>query len=388
MSNGAIVFEDPAWQSMIRDRVLGELVSRGDRSALGGIGEKLALLRVNLHYAFPAAAVFDAGSGSRDAACPTGELRAALERRVPDGTALFANPAGRIGLLFSWSDCGKLEALRQAAESALGRPVHVGVGNPCNRLIDVGLSYSQAESALHHKFYRGVHQVIHYRDVPPLRTLHEYPLQKERELAEWLPKASASEIPAAVRQFYIRLLQNGPVAVEHVYETTIRLVAGVEKRMLPDEKAAMARIRREIVSVLKLETLEEVERFVSGYFAELKEEAERSDREKDGHRTVIQQTIVYMESECQHATLDSIARRVYMTPTYLSMLFRVNTGRTFIEQLTEIRINKAKEMLRNTRLKNYEVAERVGYRDSRYFSQIFKKKVGLSPSEYRESATG
>ncbi|MBW4839464.1 MAG: helix-turn-helix transcriptional regulator, partial [Paenibacillaceae bacterium] len=81
----------------------------------------------------------------------------------------------------------------------------------------------------------------------------------------------------------------------------------------------------------------------------------------------------------------SVAQKVYMTPTYLSMLFRANTGKTFIEHLTDIRIDKAKDMLRTTHYKNYEVAEKVGYQDSRYFSQIFKKKVGVSPSEYRES---
>jgi YesN/AraC family two-component response regulator len=91
-----------------------------------------------------------------------------------------------------------------------------------------------------------------------------------------------------------------------------------------------------------------------------------------------------MEQECRDASLDKMARKVYMTPSYLSMLFKVNTGKTFIEQLTDIRIDKAKDMLKNTCMRNYEVAEQVGYQDSRYFSQLFKKRVGLSPSQYRE----
>jgi two-component system response regulator YesN len=92
-----------------------------------------------------------------------------------------------------------------------------------------------------------------------------------------------------------------------------------------------------------------------------------------------------MEQECSQASLQNVAQQVYMTPTYLSLLFKLNTGKTFIEHLTDIRIEKAKDMLKSTHFKNYEVAEKVGYQDSRYFSQIFKKKVGLSPSEYRES---
>ena len=101
---------------------------------------------------------------------------------------------------------------------------------------------------------------------------------------------------------------------------------------------------------------------------------------------MIKQTIEYMKRDFEGATLYNTAEKVHMTPTYLSALFKNSTGKTFIEQLTDIRIEKAKQMLKGTCLRNYEVAEKVGYKDPRYFSQIFKKKVGLSPSEYRESA--
>ncbi|MGM7722083.1 helix-turn-helix transcriptional regulator [Metabacillus sp. Hm71] len=82
------------------------------------------------------------------------------------------------------------------------------------------------------------------------------------------------------------------------------------------------------------------------------------------HSSIIKKTIQYMEQDCENVSLDSVAQKVYVTPTYLSSLFKLNTGRTFIEHLTDIRIQKAKELLKNTHLKNYEVAERVGYKDS------------------------
>src|SRR5690606_22126467 len=164
---------------------------------------------------------------------------------------------------------------------------------------------------------------------------------------------------------------------------TIRLLVGMEKRVLNDAEKISAYMGYEIMSIVKMESLQEIKQYVSKYFNDLKEVISRD--EQGSHRSIIKKTIYYMESEWQHITLCSVAQKVYMTPTYLSLLFKNNTGKTFIEQLTNIRMDKAKDMLKSTSLRNYEVAEKVGYHDSRYFSQIFKKKVGVSPSEYRES---
>ena len=82
-------------------------------------------------------------------------------------------------------------------------------------------------------------------------------------------------------------------------------------------------------------------------------------------------------------TLSAMANRYHISPSYLSLLFTEQTGKNFIDYLTERRIKKAKELLKHTDMKIYEVANAVGYKDSFYFSNCFKKVAGLSPSEYR-----
>lgn len=84
-------------------------------------------------------------------------------------------------------------------------------------------------------------------------------------------------------------------------------------------------------------------------------------------------------------SLNSIAEKLYITPNYLSTLFKNEMGITFSDYLTEYRIEKAKELLRDIRIKVYEISEAVGYTDSHYFSKIFKNMTGLTPKEYRES---
>ena len=83
-------------------------------------------------------------------------------------------------------------------------------------------------------------------------------------------------------------------------------------------------------------------------------------------------------------TLDDVSREVNITPYYFSKLFKEETGEGFIEYLTNIRIDKAKELLNNTNYTMKEICQMVGYTDPNYFSRTFKKNVGVTPTEYKE----
>ena len=80
--------------------------------------------------------------------------------------------------------------------------------------------------------------------------------------------------------------------------------------------------------------------------------------------------------------LNGLCSYLGISASHFSSLFKEYTGMTFMEKLTAIRIEKAKELLTDTTLRNYEIAERVGYLDPHYFSIVFKKATGQSPSDY------
>lgn len=80
-----------------------------------------------------------------------------------------------------------------------------------------------------------------------------------------------------------------------------------------------------------------------------------------------------------------LADYVYLTPTYLSNLFKKKTGITIGQYLVDVRIEHAKRLMKDPQLKFYQVSAAVGYEDANYFAKIFKKKTGLTPSEYKES---
>lgn len=83
-------------------------------------------------------------------------------------------------------------------------------------------------------------------------------------------------------------------------------------------------------------------------------------------------------------TLENAAEKVNLTPNYVSTIFKKETGVSFLEYLTSVRLDKATEMLRKSDMSMSEIAEAVGYSDVKHFSKLCKKTLGMKPSEYRK----
>jgi two-component system response regulator YesN len=82
-------------------------------------------------------------------------------------------------------------------------------------------------------------------------------------------------------------------------------------------------------------------------------------------------------------SLNEVSACVNLSPSHFSTIFSRETGETFKEYLTGVRIDKAKELLRTTSLKSFEITYKIGYSDPHYFSVVFKKHTGLSPKQFR-----
>jgi two-component system response regulator YesN len=86
-------------------------------------------------------------------------------------------------------------------------------------------------------------------------------------------------------------------------------------------------------------------------------------------------------------TEETMAQRFHFSPGYFGTLFKAGTGQTFIPYLNRLRVEKARAMLTGSHMKVYEIANRAGFSDFRYFIRVFKKLTGVSPSRYRAMAT-
>ena len=106
--------------------------------------------------------------------------------------------------------------------------------------------------------------------------------------------------------------------------------------------------------------------------------------EKSG--SVIEEAMRYIrENYNRDISLDEVSREVNISPYYFSKLFKDSTEQNFIEYLTNLRMDKAKELLLTTDSSMKEICSMVGYADPNYFSRTFKKNIGVTPTEYKEN---
>jgi len=116
----------------------------------------------------------------------------------------------------------------------------------------------------------------------------------------------------------------------------------------------------------------------------MKEEDEKYDAE-DSNLIICRAKDYIATNFAQKISLKSISEALYISPNYLCKLFKRSTGKHLTEYIVEYRMAKAKKNLKNLQYKVSEVAEMVGYNDTKYFSSTFKKICGLTPLEYRNS---
>ena len=87
----------------------------------------------------------------------------------------------------------------------------------------------------------------------------------------------------------------------------------------------------------------------------------------------------------ENLSISMIASNMYLSPNYLSLMFKQETGKTINQFITETRIERAKELLKNEKLTLSNISLKVGYHDANYFSKAFKRETGISPKAYREN---
>jgi len=111
---------------------------------------------------------------------------------------------------------------------------------------------------------------------------------------------------------------------------------------------------------------------------------DRGNRPFKKNRKLAQDIIAYIHAHMHEViTLRNAANAFSYTPNYLGLIFKEETGISFSDYVVQARLEKAKELLKHTNLKIYEIADQVGYRNLNYFSKQFKDGFGLSPLEYR-----
>jgi len=154
------------------------------------------------------------------------------------------------------------------------------------------------------------------------------------------------------------------------------------------QRAIEYNVRKYIVKPAKYSDLADV---FSALRIELDKNAtggERQTNETTGYYTQIVESVKeYLNDHYRNATLERAAELVHLNPYYLSNVFRLTTGIKFSDYLTRIKMSKAAELLADRMLKIHTIGPRVGYANANNFARAFKSFYGMTPSEYRGTAS-
>lgn len=369
--------------------------------SLCGIGEKPEPERIVdelLHpdIRFPTTGTFvclsirfeAAEDGIEELSVPSPPELQQLDRRLSDlgfGCLMGAIKQESWVMLAAMPSSSSMPELRQTVEDYArecgnnGANVCIAIGGPVGDLFSLPDSYKQASSLSKRSFYFGYAHVLTF-DNEPSRVYSFDPHLQE----QWLRHLRNNQLDEAIRlirQLVSELRQHPDTPVEQVknlfYSLWIQLYQGPRKLAGLSVHENGNRLP-EADALASLSTLEQYEEF-------LLRETESVANENSGKTGGVVSRIAHIIREQagnQNLTINSIASQLFLTSSYVCLLFKNETGLTVNQYLTSVRMEMAKQLI--ARHKIHEVAKRVGYTDTKYFTRLFKKEVGWTPSEYRE----
>ncbi|MCI8995676.1 MAG: response regulator [Lachnospiraceae bacterium] len=264
--------------------------------------------------------------------------------------------------------------------------ITVGVGHRCHTLGEIGRSYQSAVDALGYRAIVGVGRAIYINDVEPVsRGKLQLDAKGEAQLTAAIKFGPEELIGNVLRELAGRMDDAKAHASQHqVYMLTIvncliRLMQQYDLDM-GEMFGSQERYEERMRGICQKES------FAEELIPVACRMNEALNRERDNTtRKVILEAKDFIQKNYADPELsvDTLCRQLHMSPAYFSTVFKKETGQTYVNYLTEVRLQKAEELLQETDDKTYEIAQKVGYQEQNYFSYVFKKRYGVSPTKYR-----
>ena len=270
----------------------------------------------------------------------------------------------------------------------MGAVVTAGIGTVCDSLYEISLSYERAREAVSYRVLYGTKRAINIGEIVPKEQIK--PVQSEESRMQTLFRTirigDSAEIERAAYGEMEKLHKNTETMSQYNL-ATMEIVSGFFK-FCTDNSLDFNKISGNMQNIYeKVSQMDESS--LTAWIVQMSKtisEKLKCARNSSARRLIVEaQNIVqerYMEADI---SLDEVCAVLGVSNSYFSSVFKKEAGKSFISYLTDYRMDIAAEMILNTDEKSYTIAEKVGYLDANYFSYVFKKKFGASPSKYRAS---
>ena len=243
-------------------------------------------------------------------------------------------------------------------------------------------SYQEAQRALR----KSDGTVAHVEDLPIMVSYEaNYPIDQERRLFEMTEKGNENEALIAANRFFGWMAENYGEHLTDIKLKALEFVLWAEHLAITEGGMEYHFLSRQdyLPSVLALNSLDEIQQWFTSKISAACRNVVQS-RDKQSSSSVERAKAYIAERYNKDISLDEVSKEVDISPYYFSKLFKEETGENFIEYLTGLRISRAKQLITGSDMTMKEICTEVGYSDPNYFSRIFKKNVGVTPTEYKD----
>ncbi|MDO5135609.1 MAG: response regulator [Eubacteriales bacterium] len=296
----------------------------------------------------------------------------------------------RVCILFSgtksreFSQCVEevCREIQEKVQEVIGIEVSVGIGGWVKEPKDLIRSYSQAKEGLQYRYLLGGRLLLNMEE---LEKRDPSGLQEKTEAMAGAVKAGDREAVEACLSSMEEELKCSLVGKSQVcvcMQMILRAAASCLESIFPEDGEIARERDRRAHEVTEKRTFSQAFLLVREYVLLVLDRIYLAGSSSGKRQAALALDYIRKNYMDPSLSLNSICSYLNISTSYFSTIFKEETGETFIEVLIRTRMEKAKELLLGTTMKNYEIAEKVGFSDPHYFGISFKKMTGKTPTEY------
>jgi two-component system response regulator YesN len=306
-----------------------------------------------------------------------------------DTIAAVINFAANINLIQAQEDSLKLAtAIKDEVERNFPFTVTLGIGRLYKNITDVNLSYQEAVNALLYKLYQGKNEIIKIDDIEAQHEeLYYYNSERAKLLLNHIKAGQREEVRAIINELFREIMENKNTSYQYLHQMFIRIISSIIELIInmgltvEEVFGAGCNLYDELTSI---ETIPEIKTWFLEICHKVLDCVDKVNFKKS--RQNINKILEYINDHLsQDISINDVASWIGFSPAYVGKMFKDNLGRNYLDYLNWSRIEKAKQLLKSTRLPVKEIGFKVGFNTIQTFMRTFKKYEGITPGQYRDS---
>ncbi|MCJ8014622.1 response regulator [Paenibacillus sp. KQZ6P-2] len=253
-----------------------------------------------------------------------------------------------------------------------------------SRLLDIPKAYHEAQEAAEMLFFEDRSNVVVYepaciRDGRVMEML----VPHEQRIRKAITEKKIAEAMTMIHELFIAIKERRPAGRHDILDLCVNLHYLIQSHLMEENTGGKTSGVQELMSAERAQRLHQL------LIEELEHISESQAEDATSSNYKIKRVLDYIHQHYDHdLTLDELAGYVGLNNSYLSRIFKEQTGSMLIPYINRYRVKKSLELLKDGKLKTYEIAEKVGFNSTDNYYISFKKMYGLPPNEYRKTCMG